>query len=413
MLTYFKLAWRNLWRNNRRTLITVTSVTFAVVLAMVMESMERGSWEHMIDNMARFHTGYIQVQDARFESEPSLDNAFYYEQDVFDDFIEKEDIAEFTVPRIETFMLAAGEQQTRGAMVMGILPENEHKLNRLKDRLSEGRFFESGDETAVVGRGLARRLNLTVGDTLVLLGQGRFGMTAAGKFAVSGLLDHPLPEMNNQVVYLALSDAQWLLSADEHLTALLVNPVQVRYSEELADRLQENPDMGIAENGELVVLTWREMMPEMLEAMEVDIAGTRMFMGILYIVIGFGLFGTVLTMTLERLREFGILLSVGMQRLRLAMVVQIETFLISLMGVTAGLGVGFLILLYFAANPIQITGEMAEVIQDMGFEPVLPFSMAPEVFYNQGLIIFIIAFVICLYPTFKIYRLNILDAARS
>jgi ABC-type lipoprotein release transport system permease subunit len=122
---YLRLAWRNIWRNKRRTLITVSSVMFAVVFALFIESLERGAHDMMIDNMTRFHTGYIQIQDYRFEDEPSLDNAFYYDDD-FSERITSTGSIEFTIPRIETFMLAAGREITRGAYVLGIDPEREH-----------------------------------------------------------------------------------------------------------------------------------------------------------------------------------------------------------------------------------------------------------------------------------------------
>ncbi len=408
MSLYLKLAWRNIWRNKRRTMITVSSIMFAVVFALFVESIERGAHDLMVDNMTRFHTGYMQVQDYRYKNEPSLDNAFYYDNDISDWIGENGHRIAFAIPRIETYMLAAGEEQTRGAIVMGTDLAGENRLNDLSDRLVEGRFFDSGDATVVLGDGLAHRLELAVGDTLVLLGQGRFGMTASGKFEVAGLIRHPLRDMNNQIVYISLPDAQWMLSAEDHITALLVTPDHVRHTETVAEMLRSGFD-----NDELRVLTWPEMMPELLEALAFDRASTRVMMVILYVVIGFGIFGTILTMTLERIREFGILLSVGMQRLKLALVVFIETFLISVIGVLTGFVLGFFVILYFHYNPIHLGGDMEAVVQEWGIEPIMPAALAPDIFMWQGMIIFFLATVICLYPGIKIFTLNILNSARN
>jgi putative ABC transport system permease protein len=407
MFMYLRLAWRNIWRNKRRTLITVSSIMFAVVFALFVESIERGAHDIMIENMTQFHTGYIQVQDYRFEDEPSLDNAFYSDTSFINRISGMEEI-EFTAPRIETFMLAAGEEITRGAYVIGIDTEKEHQLNELKNRLTQGRFFEPGDGTVVLGDGLANRLNLAVGDSLVLLGQGRFGMTASGLFEISGLLQHPLREMNNQLVYLSIPDAQWLLSAEDHITSLLVTPAIIRDTEFIAEKLQTD-----LHDDDLTVLTWREMIPELVEALEFDRATTRIMMGILYVVIGFGIFGTILTMTMERLREFGILLSVGMQRVRLAFVVFIETFFITILGVLAGFVLGIFPILYFHYNPIVLGGDMEDLVADWGIEPVMPAAIAPDIFLWQGLIIFILTTIICFYPTIKILTLKILEAAKT
>lgn len=380
---------------------------FAVVFALFLESLEKGAHDVMIENMTRFHTGYIQVQDYRFEDEPSLDNAFYYD-DSFSVRVRDFELVEYTIPRIETFMLAAGAEVTRGAFVMGIDVDREDQLNNLKDRLTEGKFFEPGDGTAVISEGLASRLNLAVGDSLVLLGQGRFGMTASGLYEISGLLRHPTREMNNQLVYLSLPDAQWLLSADDHITALLVTPSRSRNIEPVAEQLRTD-----FKDEELAVFTWREMIPELVEALEFDRAQSRLMMGILYVVIGFGIFGTILTMTLERMREFGILLSVGMQRIKLAFVVFIETFFITILGVLAGFVLGLFPILYFHFNPIVLGGNMEELVAEWGIEPVMPTALSPEIFIWQGMMVFILTTIICFYPTIKILTLKILDASKA
>ncbi len=409
MLLYLKLAWRNIWRNKRRTLISISSVTFAVLLAVSTQSLNRGSHDHMIDNMARFHTGFIQVQDSMYDDEPSLDHAMPFDDALAGRIRGSDNRIDFLIPRIETYALVASEDITRGGILMGIDPEREHRLNGVQDHLVEGRFFDQGDETLVIGERFAGRLNVSIGDTLVLLGQGRFGMTAAGKYAISGLIRHPISDIDNQIAYISLHDAQWLFSAEGHVTSLLVTPTQVRHYDQVAESIRRE----LGHDSEFAVLTWPEMMPELLQAIEFDNAGGHVVTGILYIVIAFGLFGTILTMTLERMREFGVLLSVGMQRVQLAGVVFLETFFISLLGVLAGFVLSFLLLIYFYLNPVELSGDAAGAMLAYGFEPILPVSLAPDLFYSQMIIIFLIAIVISLYPALKIIRLNILEAART
>ena len=405
---FLKLAWRNIWRNKRRTLITISSVMFAVVFALSLESLERGGHNLMVDNMTRFHTGYIQIQDVRFEDEPSLDNTITYDSSLVHRVASVSGEIEFTVPRLETFMLAAGAEQTRGAMVLGIDTEAEDKMNDLRSRIISGEFFSPGSGSVVLAEGLASRLELAVGDTLVLLGQGRFGMTAAGKYAVSGLVNHPVRDMSNQLAYISLQDAQWLTSAEDQITSLLVMPGSVSEAAEVAESLRSE-----FQNENFNILTWRQLIPELVEALEFDRAGTKLYMGILYVIIGFGIFGTILTMTLERMREFGILLAVGMHRIRLAAVVFLETFFMSILGVLSGFALGSIILWYFRENPIHLTGDAAEIIRDYGMEPILPTAIAGDIFIWQGAIVFALTIIISLYPVIKISTLNILDASKT
>ncbi len=406
MLIYLKLAWRNIWRKRRRTAITISAIVFAVIIAIFMQSINRGSYEVMIDRMVSFSIGYLQLQDFRYDEESSLDNAFYYDGEVREQVLAADNRISHIVPRIETFMLAANGGYTRGAIVLGIDPDKEHRFNGIRSYKTEGRFFEPDEHSVMLSQGMSDRLQLGVGDTLILIGQGRFGMSASGLFEITGLIEHPIREMNNQAVYLPLETAQWLLSADDHLTALLISPERERQTEPVASSLRQK-----FEDGELAVYTWPELMPELLELMELDLAGPRFITAILYVVIGFGFFGTILTMTMERLREFGVLLSVGMKRGRLAAVVFLETLFISIIGVLVGMAAAWLIL--WLINPIRLSGDAAQAVLDMGFDAILPMSFAADQFYMQGLFVFIIAMVVFLFPLIKIFRLNILEAARS
>jgi putative ABC transport system permease protein len=406
MATFISLAWRNLWRNKRRTIITITAIVFAVLAAVLMQSLNRGSYEVMIDRMVSFNTGYIQIQDYRFDDEASLDNSFFYDQEVRESILNADNRIENIVPRIETFMLAANDVSTRGSIVFGIDHDKEHQFNEIKNYLVEGRFFESGEQATVLGSGMASRLQLSVGDTLALMGQGRFGMSASGLFEITGILDHPIRDMNNSAVYLPLDTAQELLSAEDHITAILITPQSERHTEAIAESIRQN-----LENEELVAFTWPELLPEILELMEMDLAVPRLLTVVLYIVIGFGFLGTILTMTMERLREFGVLLSVGMKRVHLASVLFIETLLFSVLGVLFGLAVAWSILKLI--DPINLTGEAAQAVIDLGYDPVIPMSFAPDQFYIQGLYVFLIAMLVFLFPLLKISNLNILEAARS
>jgi len=135
------------------------------------------------------HDRHIQIQDVLYEDEPSIDNSMLFDDHIHE-LLEKFDNAiDYYVPRIQNFALVATDNQTRGAMVMGIEPERELKLNDLLDDLVAGEFIESGDENILVAEGLASILNAGVGDTLVLLGQGFRGTTAAGKYRIKGIVD--------------------------------------------------------------------------------------------------------------------------------------------------------------------------------------------------------------------------------
>lgn len=404
MKIYIILAWRNIWRNKRRSLITISSVVFAVLLAIVFYSMEQGSYERMIDTMVRYSTGYIQIQDVLYEEEPSIDNSLLFDEHIEGLLKKFDNQIAFYVPRIQSFALAATGEITRGAMVMGIEPAQEAKINDLHEDMVQGSFLESDDQDIVVSAGMANTLDVGIGDTLVLLGQGFQGATAAGKFAVKGIVRLKIPEMNNNTIYMTLKTAQWLYMTDDRLTALIVMPVNPKNTNNLAGDLRNHIDKEWYR-----VVTWETMLADLLALMKFDMAGSMVMMMILYVVITFGLIGTILTMMIERQREFAMLMSLGMKRFRLAIVCFLESILITFSGVFAGMVVALPVVLYFYYNPIQLSGNMADAMADYGFEPVMPFAFGPEVFLSQAKIVLVIALIVGMYPVYKVYRIKMME----
>lgn len=161
------------------------------------------------------------------------------------------------------------------------------------------------------------------------------------------------------------------------------------------------------------VLPWEEMAPELKSMIEGDRGEGIIISGILYLVISFGIFGTILMMLSERAREFGVLVAIGMKRWYLSLVVFIEVLLMSLLGVLVGGLVSYPFLLYFHFNPIRFGEEMAEVYEDLGMEAVLQASIDPNLIINQAIIITVIVFFLSLYPMLKIKKIVVMEAMRS
>ena len=216
---YLKLAWRNIWRNKRRSFITIGSITFAVLLACVMRSMQLGSYERMIENAARFYTGYIQLHENGYWEEKTIDRSFDFDPALLE-MVEQTDGVDLGVPRVESFALAAYGTKTKGSMVLGMDPSKEDGLTRIKEKLVEGEYLTNDDNGVLIAEGLAKYLKIGIGDTLVLLGQGYHGSNAAGLFPVKGIAKFPVPTQNDQTIYLSLSKAQWFYGVDNQITSL-------------------------------------------------------------------------------------------------------------------------------------------------------------------------------------------------
>lgn len=408
MKTLLTLAWRNLWRKKRRTFITASSVMFAVILAILLMSMMAGMKQDMIDNIVANTTGHVQVQDVLYDDEPTIDHAMEYSEEVQSVVEEYSGEIKYTVPRIEGFCLAAKDISTRGVYLMGIMPEKEDRMNDLSSRLIEGEMFSPGDDFAVIARGIAELLEISLGDTIVMMGMGFQGRRASGKYEVGGLVEFPMPEQNNSMVYLPLETAQHFFAAPNRLNSLLLMLEDESKADYLAEQMQKDLD-----DEWYTTKTWEELMPDKVAAFEARDAQIAVFAWVLYIVAGFGIFGTIITMMHERLREFGILLSIGLKRTKLAIICLIETIFISFLGVIAGLIIGYPVVYWLYRNPIRVTGDVAEAFIDYGIDPVMSFSIALDIFLNQAGIILLIAIVIGIYPVKKVFNLDMINAARK
>jgi ABC-type lipoprotein release transport system permease subunit len=467
----YKIAWRNLWRNKRRTLITVASVFFAVFFALTMRSLQLGSYDHMFRNVIESYTGYVQVQHEDFKDNPTVDNVFEYTTEVSEILMKSENVTD-AVPRFESFALASSGSLTKGVLVMGIDPEKESLLSNVRGRLVKYKLSEqaidnlkkselseaikskldlfknesyssggilqldlgiknadsatamtiirkeasfsngyisSGKNEALIGYRLAKFLKLNIGDTLVLIGQGYHGTTAAGKFRISGIVRLPTSDIDNKIVYLPVDVCQEFYSAQGMLTSLALS------IKDNSDKKISRMILSIGKEipAQLRLIEWKEMNALLINQMESDNMSGAIMIAILYLVIAFGIFGTVLMMTVERKREFGVLVAIGMQKARLAAIVSYEMIYIGLLGIISGIIVALPVIIIGIYNPIRFTGEYAKVYESYGMEPVMPFMPVDYYFLWQSVIVALIVGIAIIYPVRKIYKMQLVNSLKA
>jgi len=406
-MIYFKIAWRNLWRNKRRTFITVGSMFFAVLFAVIMFAILEGVYGNMVRNMAGFTTGYLQVHGNGYWEDKVLDNAIVVDEELYKKVEAVKGITDI-MPRIESFALISTGEKSAPAMMMGIDPESEDAVNNLKDRMQQGELFDKADASVIIGEGVAEKLQMKIGDTLLIIGQGYHAATAYGKYPVAGIVEMGNPDLSKSMIYLPLPEMQYMLSMPDMITNLALMSSPGADLEQLKSQL-----LAAVDTSKYSVMDWKGMMPELLQTMEGDAAGNKIMIYILYMIIGFGLFSTVLMMLSERQHEFGIMAAIGTGKKQLAWIVFIEVIIIAIIGIALG-SIGSLPILYYLdANPIELKGEIAEVYESYGFEPIMPVLIHPDVFISQIKTVFFIALMVSIYPVVKLMRFSVMKALRS
>ncbi len=453
-------------------MITSASIFFAVLFALIFRSLQLGSYDKMFRDAIESYTGYLQVQHQDFWDEKTVNYSFPYDPQLERAITEDPNVIS-TVPRFESFALASSGPQTKGVLVLGIDPAKEADLSSISDRKVlyritpealekirndpeipsgvkqladsfEGSSFTSrarlqldlgisdreapgilpviesytrfengtirtGEPGAWLGDRLSKYLEIGIGDTVILLGQGYRASTAAGKYEVRGIVRMALPDVDNKVVYLPLDICQQLYNAPGNLTSLALH-------------VEDNSDKAIGETMDRIgpmlpedqrIIGWKEMNEVLVSQLEADNFSGMIMIGILYLVIAFGVFGTVLMLTAERRREFGVLVAIGMQKRRLSAVMSMEMLLIGMLGIIAGIIVAGVVILYGMDHPIVFKGEMAKMFEDYGFDPVMAFEGIGFYFIWQIIIVAIMVLIALMYPVSRIASMKVVNALRA
>ena len=402
-----KLAWRNIWRNRRRTLITASSIAFAVLFCGFMGAIEEGGWDNMINNVVSSYTGNIQIHKKGYWDNPSINDLIEYDETLksLEDKIENVSV---TVPRLESYALISTGDNTRGTMVVGIHPERETSFSKMADRVVSGSYLDKDDQGALIGDALAEIIGSEIGDTIILIGQGYHGVNAAGKYPIRGLVHFPSPQFNKSVVILTLESAQSFYGAENLLNALVVQTKKIGSEDKTVGSIASELDTSAYE-----VMTYEELLPELIRSKQIDTSGNYIIYFILYMIIAFGIFGTILMMMKERQYEFGVLMSIGMEKINLFLMVWLELFILGAIGVILGTFLAYGVAYYFQVNPIVLTGDLADAMEKFEFEPIMPASTEPGIFVSQALIVFAICALIIIFPFFHIWKLEPVKAMRE
>ena len=398
----FKIAWRNIYRNKKRSLITITSIFGALFLIILMRALQFGFYDKLIETVVESYAGYVEVHADGFWDNQNLDNSMEVDQSLINDIKSVEGV-ENIVQRLQTFSLISMGEKTKGGVINGINISEEQKITDWSKKMVSG-SFDIGDDEIIIGKGIAEYFDIKEDDTLILYGQGYRGMMAAGKYPVKGIIDLKNPDLNKLGIFMTIESARNYVSSEEISTHIIIDKEKYYKEENIV------VDLSNVLSKDYEIMSWKETLPEIEQTITADSAGGVIMAFILYIIVVFGMFGTVLMMTEERKYEFGVLISIGMSRIRLFGIVLIETVILSMIGVVLAILITYPICYYYYLNPIDMADLMGEgadqMMEEMGFSPIAPMSIEWNIPLTHALVIFISSLLISIYPAIKISKLN-------
>ncbi len=406
-----KMAWRNIWRNPRRSILTMTAIAFATLLLVFMLSFQFGSYDTMINSAVKIHTGHLQVQAEGYQENRSM-RLVVPDPEVVGAILEDTPGIEAYTYRANAFSLVSSKERTYGIVVIGIDPLREANVSTIKKVIRQGRYLSSEDTSqALVGEILAKNLQVSLGDELVVLGQGRDGSVAATVVEVKGIYNSGQDEFDRSSIHIPLSyfqDVYAMRGGVHEVVALGKSLGDIPAAKRAVAGAIQNADPG----HHLVVLDWMDLMPGLTEGIKIDLISGLILYLILIVVVAFSILNTFLMSIFERTKEFGVLMAIGTMPGRLTKVLLFESITMTMIGIVVGMAAGSLITWYFQVHGIVIAGT-SEVVRQFG----IPERMFPRLSFLSvtigPILVLFITVLTALYPALKVRRLRIVEALAS
>jgi putative ABC transport system permease protein len=406
-----RMAWRNIWRNPRRTILTLAAIVFASTLLIFMLSFQLGSYATMINASVRIHTGHLQVQAEGYQEKKDI-RLVVADPSAVGELMDAIPQVEAYTFRANAFSLASSEKRTYGAIVIGIDPVRESRVSTLPELVRSGRYLAEDDANqALVGQLLARNLRVGLGDEITIMGQGRDGSIAATVVQVKGIYKSGIDDFDRSSLHIPLTFFQDVYA----MRGAVHKVVAIGRSLGAVDEIKKAVTAGLRKLDQrypLVALDWDEIMPGLLQAIEMDLVSGIIFWLILIVVVAFSILNTFLMAIFERTREFGVLMAIGTTPGRLTRLLLMESAAMTLIGIGVGTLCGCLLTWYFQVHGIDLGGA-SELMSQYGISG----RMYPRLSLITGVsgpgAVLIITLLTALYPAFKVRRLSPVEAMRA
>lgn len=380
------LAWRNLWRQPIRTALSMLGMGFASMLLVFMLSFQFGSYDIMKSSMLNISEGFGQFQPEGYKDDPEISKVIADPAALIADLQGIDAITAVTT-RTTGFVLMANGERSFAAAVVGIDPANEPKVSTLSKLVKQGRALTVEDTNAIIlGDGLARNLRLKLGDPVTMLGTGMDGSVAADVLTLVGIFNTGVPEIDRQIAQMPLDRFGEAFLMEGAVNIVAITGTQLYDIEQIEAELRD-----IAAKHGTVYLDWGEIQPAVKQAIALDMSTAMLMYGTLVIVVVFIILNTLYMSVLERTREFGMLLALGMKPSKIGRMVWLEMIFLSFVGTGIGILLGIALTGYFQRVGIAFEG-LDEIYAQWGLPSRFYPNMTPfRVLLGPGVIVAAIA----------------------
>ena len=404
------IAWRNLWRNRRRTWLMASAIGFAGLLVIAINSLQTGTFELLTDNTARFFAGHIQIQHPDYLDEPRADRTVANAAARLGELEARREF-DAVAPRLQAFALVSGvadaatgegdEPRAFGAMVVGIDPQREFAAFR--NRPAAGRYLDGGGE-AYLGAVLAKNLGVDVGDEVSVVGNANDGGVAAMALAVVGTFSTGQAEVDRAQMHVSLGEFQHAFGFDDEVHAIALTLADQRVAQSLAASLSDADAIGVA---------WQSLLPEIHQMAELKYQSTYMIYALLLVLVLFSIVNAFIMTTFERTPEFGMLKALGMRPAGIMAMLSWEALWMAALGLALSFAVSVPLVLTLSATGFSLGDTYADMTAQYLMPERLYPSFGVRTAVEFSVAVLVLTQIAAIIPALRLRRLHVVDALRA
>ena len=400
-----RIAWRNILRNKRRSFILTVSIMIGVIALVLTDAVSIGMMQQMLTNQIGVDAGYIQIHKKGYQTDPALKNSVADTAAISDALASLNSTCSIS-ERLRTFGLVSSAYNSSGVSIVGIVPAMERRVTTVHEYIVKGTYLSGNPGEIILSTTTAEKLRVGLGDKVVIMASRLDGSVGSEACRVAGLFETFDSGFDQTHVYIPLQTAQQMLGAAGRISQFVVNPLDTRRTESVAEQLRSELPQGCE------VLTYKEMLPLLVMQIQLYNETIYFFYAIIAIALIFGIVNTMLMAVMERTHELGIDMAIGMANRRIFGMILTEALYLGMIGTIAGLAVSlgiYIPLSHSGWNLAMFSDSLKSVGVGTTIYPVLNASSI----INTIVIIPLSAVIGAIYPAMRAIKLQPVEAIRA
>jgi putative ABC transport system permease protein len=399
-----KISWRNIWRNKRRSLIVLSSVIVGVIAAILIDGLSNGMLKQMLFNQINSSVSHIQIHKKGFNDNKTVQN-YIPDYQKAEQVVKNNPLVKYYSERVITFGLLSSASNSSGVYINGVNPAQEQKVTDINKSIVEGSYLKGEGREIVIGKSLAEKLGVGIGDKVVAMSNTPDGSVGSDVFRVTGIYETFSSEFDRINIYIPIQKAQQMLDIGDHVHEIAIITTDYEHADKVKNEIASKLD------GDYEVLSYNDLLPMLILQLDFYKETMLIFNLIIGLALIFGIINVMLMSVLERIREFGVLMSIGMKNSKLFLMIVTESFIIGLIGTAVGIGLGLLIQMPLSNVGLNLS-MFAESLKSFGVGAIIYPETTAENLISLIIMIPLIAVIAAIYPAIKAVKLEPVYAIR-